>query len=215
VDGLAAGAPWQALQVSSHLPMLFVRTLCGGIGMLWRIVLVLVSVAGCGGVLTPADNRLDLGQYFTLRTARDTVQAKLAGPRFFGPDLELALLPDGYRGHSISGLIDLRSSTDDRIYGTVGSVSTELYYEQTDDGFILEGLYNGKLGTLTISPERLNGSVGGCAYDLERGSPTSAWYHGQRACRGAISGVQLELPLELVHRSAADRAVLLAVFLGG
>jgi hypothetical protein len=180
--------------------------------MRWSVLFLVMT--GCGGVLTPVDNRPDFGQYFTLLTARDLVQAKLAGHRFYGPDLELALLPDGYRGHSISGLIDLRSSTDDKIYGTVGSVSTELYYEQTDDGFILEGLYNGRLGTLTISPERLNGSVGGCAYDLERGG-NAAWYHGQRSCRGAISGVQLALPAELVRRSPADRAVLIAVFLGG
>jgi hypothetical protein len=184
--------------------------------MRWRTLIVAVlSAAGCGGALTPVDNRPDFGQYFTLRTAHDVVQAKLERGRFFGPDLELALLPDGYRGHSLSGLIDLRSSTDDKIFGTVGSVSTELYFEQTDDGFILEGLYNGRLGTLTISPERLNGSVGGCSYDLERGSPTGMWYHGERSCRGAISGVQLALPMELIHRSPADRAVLLAVFLGG
>src|SRR5256885_5643070 len=162
---------------------------CGGSAMRWRIVVAVLSLAGCGEALTPVDNRPDFGQYFTLRTARDIVQAKLAGRRFFGPDLELAILPDGYRGHAISGLIDLRSSADDRIYGTVGSVSTELYFEQTDDGFIVEGLYNGRLGTLTISPERLNGSVGGCAYDLERGSPPGSWDHGQRARRGAIRGV--------------------------
>src|SRR5882757_875413 len=126
-----------------------------------RSVLALAMLAGCGGVLTAVDDRPDFGQYFTLRSARDVVQAKLAGPRCYGPDLELALLSDGYRGHSISGLIDLRSSQDERIYGTIGSVSTELYYEQTDEGFVLEGLYNGRLGTLTISPERLVGSVGG------------------------------------------------------
>jgi hypothetical protein len=175
----------------------------------------MVAAAGCAGALTPVDHRPDFGQYFTLRTARDLVQAKLAGPRFFGPDVELALLPDGYRGHSLSGLIDLRLRADDAIFGTVGSVSTELYFEQTEDGFVLEGLYAGKLGTLTITPERLNGSVGGCAYQLERGGPTGAWYHGQRACRGAITGVQLALPAELAARPPAERAVLLAVFLGG
>jgi hypothetical protein len=178
------------------------------------LVLVVVAAAGCAGGLIPVDTRPDFGQYFTLRTPRDVVQAKLAGPRFFGPDLELALLPDGYRGHSNSGLIDLRSSTDDRIFGTIGSVSTELYFEQTTEGFILEGLYAGKLGTLTITPERLAGSVGGCAYELERAGPGGAWYQGQRACRGAVSGVQLALPSDLGRRSPADRAVLLAVFLG-
>jgi hypothetical protein len=179
------------------------------------LVVVVVTGAGCHGGLIPVDERPDFGQYFTLRTARDTVQAKLAGKRLYGPDLELALLPDGYRGHSNSGLIDLRSTTDDRIFGTIGSVSTELYFEQTEEGFLLEGLYAGRLGSLTISPERLNGSVGGCAYDLQRGSPQGVYYHGQRACRGAISGVQLELPADLPARSPADRAVLLAVFLGG
>jgi hypothetical protein len=176
--------------------------------------LSLLMAAGCGGSLIPVDERPDFGQYFTLRTARDMVQAKLAGGRLYGPDIELALLPDGYRGHSNSGLIDLRSSPDDRIMGTVGSVSTELYFEQTDDGFILEGLYAGKLGTLTINPERLAGSVGGCAYDLSRRGAGGIWYHGQRSCRGSVSGVQLELPAGLVNRTPAERAVLLAVFLG-
>jgi hypothetical protein len=186
--------------------------------MRWRfipiVLLVICAVPGCRlpGTL---EGGPESEEYFTLRTARDTVQAMLSGRRFYGPDFELALLPDGYRGHSLSGLIDLRSSQDDRIFGTVGSVSTELYFEQTTEGFILEGLYAGRLGTLTITPERLVGSVGGCAYDLERGGPASGWYHGQRSCRGAISGVQLAFPAELVRRSPAERAVLLAVFLGG
>jgi hypothetical protein len=182
---------------------------------LWFLGLsALAAAAACGGSLIPVDERPDFGQYFTLRTARDMVQAKLAGGRLYGPDIELSLFPDGFRGHSNSGLIDLRPSPDDRIMGTVGSVSTELYFEQTDDGFILEGLYAGRLGSLTISPERLAGSVGGCAYDLSRGGPKGTWYHGQRSCRGAISGVQLELPATLASRSPAERAVLLAVFLG-
>jgi hypothetical protein len=183
--------------------------------MRWRFVAMLMFVlAGCGGGLIPVDTRPDFGDYFTLRLPRDLVQAKLAGRRFYGPDLELALLPDGYRGHSLSGLIDLRPAPDDRVYGTIGSVSTELYFEQTDDGFLLEGLYAGKLGTLTITPEQINGSVGGCAYDLMRGGPGGSWYAGQRSCRGAISGAQLALPAGLGSRPPAERAVLLAVFLG-
>jgi hypothetical protein len=185
--------------------------------MRWRFIpILLLVICAAPGCRVPDSTlgRPDSGQYFTLRTASDTVQAMLSGRRFFGPDFELALLPDGYRGHSSSGLIDLRSSQDDRIFGTIGSVSTELYFEQTPEGFILEGLYAGRLGTLTITPQRLVGSVGGCAYDLERGGPEGA-YQGRRSCRGAISGVQLAFPTELVRRSLADRAVLLAVFLGG
>jgi hypothetical protein len=190
-------------------------SLAEGSTMTWRLVAMLVvSGAGCAGLLPPEGSGPDRGQYFTIRTSRDTVQALLEGRRFFGPDLELALLPDGYRGHSLRGLIDLRSSPDDRIFGTVGSVATELYFEQSDESFLLDGLYAGRLGSLAISPERLVGSVGACEYDLECGHASAARYHGRRSCQGAITGVLLTLPPALLSRSAADRAVLLAVFLG-
>jgi hypothetical protein len=176
---------------------------------------VLLAATGCAGLPVDERNALDEGRYFTLRTARDISQARLEGQALYGPNIDVALFPDGCRGRAVGGLIDLRASAD-RIVGTAGAGgTTDLHYEQLPDRLVMRGLYSGQLGTFEASNERLTGSIGGCTYQMERMRAPGALYYGHRSCGRSIGSAQLEVPADLDRRPTATRAVLLAVFLGG
>ncbi len=175
---------------------------------------LLAVASGCASWPASEPGGADEGRYFTLRTARDISQAKLEGHYLYGPNIDIALLPDGCRGHAVGGLIDLRAS-EDRIFGTAGTGPAELHYEQTPERLVMSGLYNGRLGTFEVSNERISGSIGGCTYQLERVRAPVARYYGRRSCGRSIGSAELDVPHDLDRRSVAVRAVLLAVFLGG
>jgi hypothetical protein len=172
-----------------------------------------ILAVGCAGMFTPLEKQPDFGQYFTMRMPDDTQQAKLEGPRLHGPDLELSKGSDGYRGQGPSGTIDLRAGGG-KIAGTVGSGSTELFVDDTNQGaLVLRGRFAETMSQLELRPDRLAGTIGRCQYDLQRPDPRAPWYEGQRVCAGALSTVQLALPVALSALPAADRGLLLAVFL--
>jgi hypothetical protein len=177
-----------------------------------HVLLGLLLAAGCAGMLTPVEQRPDFGQYFTLRMADDTEQAKLEGARLHGPDLELTRTADGYRGRGPSGTIDLRTDGK-KIAGTVGAGSTELYLDEGAGALVVKGRYADRMSELEVRADRVRGTIGRCQYDLQRTDPKAAWYEGRRACQGALTGVQLALPAALAAMPAVDRGLLLAVFL--
>jgi hypothetical protein len=175
---------------------------------LWVPTLLALSCAA----MQPLESQSDFGQYFTLRLPDLTEQARLDGGRLHGADIELERLRDGYRGHVRSSLIDLRTDGD-KIVGSVGTGHTELHVEDSEGVLFLTGMYGGRLGELEVRPDRLKGTIGNCTYDLTR-HPDAYWYQGTRACQGRFGGAELAVPLSFARRSAHERGVLLAVFLG-
>jgi hypothetical protein len=155
-------------------------------------------------------------QTITLRTPGELASATLEGTRIFGPEIEVARYGDQYRGRSLRGVVDLRSSND-TIEGLVGSARTELHLENVQpDGFRVRGLNAGTLGELEVRNDRIVGQLGGCAYDLrEASNACGARYSGQRVCRGLPEPAELALPPSMVALDPLGRAALLAIFLGG
>jgi hypothetical protein len=152
-------------------------------------------------------------QYFTLRTAVSTEQIRLEGDRLFGPDVEVSRLSDGFRGHVGHRNVDLRTS-EMKVFGSIGSALTELYVEERPGGFVMKGMYGGKLGTIELLGNKMAGSIGNCTYDLTRAGSDVPHYTGRRACRGMVGTIELFLPVDLATRPPEDRAALIALFLG-
>jgi hypothetical protein len=173
---------------------------------------VSMGAMGCAALFPSIEKDPDFGQYFTMRASGNAEQAKLSEDRLYGPDIELSKKPDGFRGRSQVGIIDLRIE-ENRIVGSSGPGRTELYVEENNRTLLIKGNYAGKLGEIELRPESLKGMMGSCQFDLSK-AQDSVWYTGGRSCDGGRSAVQLALPAALESRSAVERALMLAVFLG-
>jgi hypothetical protein len=168
--------------------------------------------AGCAGLMTPVEQQPDFGLYFTMSMLGNTEQARLDGTRLHGADLEVSRFEGGFRGTGRSGAIDLHTDGN-KVAGTVGAGSTELYVDSTPDGIHIRGRFSEKMSDLIVEPDKVAGSMGRCQYDLSRPGGRGPWYEGQRACGSAVAGVKLALPAALSALSPTDRGALLAVFL--
>ncbi len=174
--------------------------------------LLATLVAGCAGLFPNIEKDPDFGQYFTMRASGTAEQAKLTAEGLSGSETEVAKKADGYRGRAPIGIVDLRIE-DNHIVGSAGRGPTDLYVEEANNSLKIRGSYGGKLGEIELTPEKLVGVVGTCQYDLAR--PKGAvWYTGRRSCDVAMSGAELALPTAFEARPVAERALLLAVFLG-
>jgi hypothetical protein len=183
-----------------------------GRGFLVGFVVGVTAAAGCAA-LSGAESGGGPGQYFTLRTAVSTETARLDGNRLFGPDVEVSRLTDGFRGHVGSRLVDLRTA-DMKVFGSIGSALTELYVERRPGGFVMKGMYGGKLGTIEMLADRMAGSIGNCTYDMIRADRETPRYTGRRACRGQVGTAEILFPQDLRSRPPEDQAALTALFLG-
>jgi hypothetical protein len=144
------------------------------------------------------------------------VQATVDGSRIFGPQVELASDENGLHGRGPLGVVSLRKERD-RLRGVVGGGPTELYLESREnDGFSLRGIYSGTLGDLEVRPDRIEGQVGRCQYNLRRSdSDQGIAYNGRRICgQRWMEPATLTLSRGLASREPIDQAALIAVLLG-
>jgi hypothetical protein len=144
------------------------------------------------------------------------IHASFEGSRVFGPQLELARDENGLRGRGPLGVVDLRKGGDS-IRGVVGGGPTELYLERDgDSGFSLRGLYSGVLGDLEVRPDRIQGQLGQCQYNLRRHvAEEGAAYNGRRICgRRWMEPATVTLSPAIAALEPLDRAALIAVLLG-
>jgi hypothetical protein len=181
----------------------------GGIWMLGAVMTMGCAGAGAFSQSGPDND----AQYFTMRTSVSTETIRLDGDRLFGPNVEVSRLSDGFRGHVGNRLVDLRTENR-KVFGSIGSAHTELHVEERPGGFVMKGMYGGRLGTIELLNDKMLGSIGNCTYDMVRAGTDVAHYTGRRACRGHIGSAEISLPADLGRRPAVDRAALMALFLG-
>jgi hypothetical protein len=152
----------------------------------------------------------------TLASPSTFLQATVDGPRIFGAQVELARDESGLRGRGPLGVVNLRKESD-RLRGVVGGGPTELYLEPAgEDGFSLRGLFSGVLGDLEVRPDRIEGQLGRCQYNLRRyASEEGAAYNGRRICgQRWIEPATVTLSPGVTSLEPMDRAALIAVLLG-
>jgi hypothetical protein len=184
-----------------------------------RISLVLVGLSwgafGCSssnGQAPPAASP----DSATLLSPTSVVQATVDGSRIFGAQVELARDQNGLRGRGPLGVVDLRTANGS-IRGVVGGGPTELYLEpEGDNGFSLRGIFSGALGDLEVKPDRIQGQLGRCQYNLRRHvADEGTAYNGQRVCgHRYMESATFTLSPGIAALEPIDRAALIAVMLG-
>jgi hypothetical protein len=82
----------------------------------------------------------------------------------------------------------------------------------TEEGDALKcnGLILGRPSTVTASKERIQGTVGYCAYDLGRSGET---YVGSRSCSTGISSVTVSFPPSILEWKPINVCVLMALLM--
>ena len=133
---------------------------------------------------------------------------------------------DGAQGPSVNlGRYDngstIRGTVNDRPFqlsvdqsagtatGQAGQGPITLNVSEADDQFTCTGLV-GRPSNVTISRERINGTIGFCSYDLGRSGEV---YIGSRSCAGGISPVTVKFPSSILEWKPINICVLMAVLM--
>lgn len=154
-------------------------------------------------------------EHFTLRSPGGFDELALQGDRIFGPNIDVTLFGDTYRGNVRQLLVDMRIR-DDLLEGTVGNARTELHVERFPDGFAVRGLFGGRIGQFVMHGSRFEGRMGGRAFVLTQSESDPLLYQsgteaGQLTARGST---ELTFPASFTSRPVEQRAAILAIFFG-
>ena len=137
-------------------------------------------------------------------------EAQLTDGRLSGPTIEVAAVgPDHFAGYSGRTRIDLRLDAG-RIEGVVANLPTSLSISSDASSLRLAGRYAGVATVLDVTPTAIRGNMGLCVYELTRAMSSSTY-------TGTVCGTprsDLMVPANLDARGPAERAVMVAVFLG-
>jgi hypothetical protein len=171
------------------------------------------STVGCAGWQSPSGQTQRT--YLQLTGGGASHQLRLEGRHLYGSRVNVTFYADGFRG-TIDGrnIVDLRRSGDTKIVGSVAGGPTDLTIEEGPDGLQVHGLYRGHVGSFFLTPQRLQGLVGPCAYTLGL-SQYEPGYVGRRVCGLSSGGARVLLPGAFNEYPAQDRIVMLVLLLGG
>ena len=177
-----------------------------------RVAAILtLSVAACAPLSSTAETR-DATHFIAHREGfrSEPRGAKLAAGRLFGPTIDVSAVGDDrFAGYSGRDRIELHLDAG-RIEGTVNNRPTSLSISSGANFQRLAGRFAGIRSALDVTPSAIRGNMGVCLYDLTRETPSSP-YTG-RACGSEHS--DLTIPANLEAREPAERAMIVAVFLG-
>lgn len=129
-----------------------------------------------------------------------------------GPDVDLGRYDNGA---TIRGTIRNRpfQLSVDQAAGSVkgqgGEGPITLNVAEEGDQLKCSGLV-GRPSNVTISRERINGTIGLCSYDLGRNGES---YTGSRSCAGGISSVTVTFPSTILEWKPINICVLMAVLM--
>jgi len=129
-----------------------------------------------------------------------------------GPSVDLGRYDNG---STIRGTVNNRpfQLSVDQVGGTAtgqtGQGPITLNVAETNDQFTCTGLV-ARPSNITISRERINGTIGFCAYELARSGEV---YNGSRSCAGGISPVTVRFPPSILEWKPINICVLMAVLM--
>jgi len=152
-------------------------------------------------------------EHVGLRAAATTgVQANLSGDGLFGPDVSVRRVPHGYRGTTLGRVVDIDFAQQDKVEGVFGSGPVSLKWAPDDGGLRIRGLFGGQISNLLITPEKIDGTMGDCTYQMAR---DGALYRGFQRCLGITQRDSvLELPPDVVEKPLNERVALFSLVLG-
>lgn len=129
-----------------------------------------------------------------------------------GPTVNLGRYDNG---STIRGTLDNRpfQLSVDQSAGTAtgqaGQGPITLNVSEANDQFTCTGLV-ARPSNVTISREKINGTIGFCAYELVRSGEV---YNGSRSCAGGISSVTVSFPPSILEWKPINICVLMAVLM--
>jgi len=128
-----------------------------------------------------------------------------------GPQIDVGRYDEGktIRGKASGQVVDLTVSGT-RAQGIWGPGPLTLDVAEEADQLKMNGLVAGRPTSWTASAERIEGTIGRCAYDLRR---TGESYAGSRSCAGGISSVNVQFPSTILEWQPINVAILMALLM--
>ena len=128
-----------------------------------------------------------------------------------GPQVNVGRFDNGatIRGTVDNRVADLRISGN-RASGTWGSVPLNLEVDDSGGQLKMNGLIAGRPSNWTASGEAINGTIGFCAYDLQRQGDS---YGGTRSCGRGIGNVTVTFPSTIGEWEPINVGVLMALLM--
>jgi len=128
-----------------------------------------------------------------------------------GPQVNVGRFDNGatIRGTVDNRVADLRISGN-RASGTWGSVPLNLEVDDSGGQLKMNGLIAGRPSNWTASGEAINGTIGFCAYDLQRQGDS---YVGSRSCGRGIGNATVQFPSTIGEWEPINVGVLMALLM--
>ncbi len=180
------------------------------------LFLLALGSLSCSGSNGSQSGQTAPPEYAIMQSPGSVIQTTVDGSRIYGPNVMLERSEDGLRGNGPSGIVDLRKD-DDSLRGIVGTGPTELHLEPVDEGgFLLRGMFSGALGRLEVRPDRIEGQLGRCQYNLRRyPSELGIAYNGRKVCSARFfEPATITLSPTIASFEPIDRAAIIAILLG-
>lgn len=177
-------------------------------------LLIALAFAGCA---TASSGHLKTTsgpeQRFTMVGGGTQTSAVITKDGAQGPDIDIGRYDDGatIRGTLLQRPFQL--SVDQAAGSATGqSGQGPITVNATEEGGLLKcsGLILGRPSTLTISGQRIQGTLGLCAYDL---GSTGESYVGSRSCGGGVSSVTVSFPTTINEWKAINICILMALLM--
>lgn len=179
-----------------------------GSGFAPALLLVVVACAAAG---KPKLQTAATGpeQRFTMSGAGFQTTALISKEGAQGPQLNLGRYEDGkaIRGKASGQVLDLTVSGN-RAQGIWGPGPLTIDVAEDGEQLKMNGLVAGRTSSWTASPERIEGKIGFCAYDLKRSGEV---YVGSRSCAGGISQVTVQFPSTILEWQPINVGILMAL----
>jgi hypothetical protein len=187
---------------------------------MWCLSVVLVAALGvvsCSASTNgQASGQNTAPEYAITQTGGSVVQTTVDGNRVYGPNVMLERNEHGLRGHGPLGVVDLRNEGES-LRGIIGQWPTELHLEHVEGrGFRMRGMFSGILSSLEVTPERIQGQLGRCQYNLRRyESEAAVAYNGRRFCgANMMEPTTITLAPSINDLPPLERAAIITILLG-
>jgi hypothetical protein len=176
-----------------------------------------------GGILAASGCATTSGSTPQIATAANAQRFSMVGAGF---ETYAAISPDGAQGPKVNlGRYDNGKAIRGTVYGQTldltvsddkasgiwgpGPISVNLVPSSPEE-LKVQGLIAGRPSNFTATKQRIQGTIGFCAYDLGRSGED---YVGSRSCAAGISSVTVEFPPHIGTWKPINIAVLMALLM--
>jgi hypothetical protein len=201
--------------VEQPSPVRFPKILSGGTRHpKWASALgFLLVAAACASAGKPKLQTAASGpeQRFSMTGSGFQTTALITPQSAQGPQVDLGRYEDGkaIRGKVSGQPLDLTVS-EGSAQGSWGSGPLSINVAESADELKVTGLIAGRPSNFTASRERIEGTIGFCAYDLKRSGET---YVGSRSCGRGIGSVTVQFPSTILEWRPINIGVLMALLM--